>query len=63
MKRRFDKEEIRQFFQTCVAQFDEAGFALHAVRFVRDEDGNLADIHLNYSETDTTIQTDEKNSK
>lgn len=63
MKRKLSKEEIRQFFQTCAAQFDEAGFVIHAVRFIRDEDGKLSDIHLNFTETDTIIHSDEKNSK
>lgn len=60
MKRNIDIEELRRFFDTCIHQFDETNIRLHSVRFIRDEDGNLADIHLNYTETETIIQADEK---
>lgn len=63
MKRKLSKEEVRQFFQTCAAQFDEAGFVIHAVRFTRDENDNLSDIHLNFTETDTITHKNEQNPK
>lgn len=37
MKRNVDIEEIRQFFSISNSQFEEAGIALHSVRFIRDE--------------------------
>lgn len=63
MKRKISTEEVRQFFETCIAQFDEAGLLLHAVRFIRDEEGKLEQISLNYSEIDINIHKDEKNPK
>lgn len=52
MKRKVDIEEIRRFFDACIAQFDESNIILHSVRFIRDEEGKMTQISLNYSEID-----------
>lgn len=63
MKRKVSIEEIRQFFETCITQFDESGLPLHAVRFIRDDEGKLERISLNYSEIDINIHNSDENPK
>lgn len=61
MKRTITADEVRSFFESCIKQFDEAGFYLHSVRIHRSESQNTPQITLNYSQDEELHRTDPKN--
>ena len=61
MKRTITADEVRRFFESCIKQFDEAGFYLHSVRIYRSESPNTPQITLNYSQDEELHRTNTKN--
>jgi len=52
MKRKITAEEVKNFFEACNKEFEEAGFVMHDIHFTRAEDGTLRSVTLNYTEND-----------
>ena len=61
MKRTITADEVRSFFESCIKQFDEAGFYLHSVRIHRSESPKYPQILLNYTQDEELHRTDPKN--
>lgn len=61
MKRTITADEVRSFFESCIKQFDEAGFYLHSVRIHRSESPQYPQILLNYTQDEELHRTDPKN--
>ena len=61
MKRTITADEVRSFFESCIKQFDEAGFYLYSVRIHRSESPNTPQITLNYSQDEELHHTNTKN--